>query len=63
MRQSSPAIGDLVARLHHHVLGLAVQLRVCRLEALHLFPLFNARPVIDEVRDRDPLGQLRSPPT
>ena len=39
---------DLVARLDHQVLRLAVQLGIGRLEALHLLALFDRRPVIDE---------------
>ena len=40
------------------MLGLAVELRVGRLESLHLLALFDRRTVIDEGPDRNPLRQL-----
>ena len=53
-----PGDRDLVPGLHDGVRRLAVQLRVRLLEARDLLALFDARPVIEEMLDRDPLRQL-----
>ncbi len=48
----------LVPRLEDGMRRLAVQLRVRLLEPRDLLALFDARPVIEEMRDRDPLRQF-----
>ena len=60
MRQSRPATGIRVARLHDRVPGLAVQRRIRVLQELGRRRLrLHGRPVVDEVSNRDARRELR----